>query len=124
VLSTRCGGRHLSAIIDNHTVPDAYTAWAPGRERVVVGDQDESHVGFFVEIEQEVGDIRYVVAVEIPRRLIGEQEFRFIDNGARWPDRDWIMQSLVVDRSFRHALRRMDGRRFPHPAREDSRGPA
>jgi hypothetical protein len=23
------------------------------------------------------------------------------------------MQSLVVDRSFRHALRRMDGRRFP-----------
>jgi hypothetical protein len=35
-----------------------------------------------------------------------------------------MMQSLVVDRSFRHALRRMDGRRFPHPAREDSRGPA
>jgi hypothetical protein len=34
------------------------------------------------------------------------------------------MQSLVVDRSLRHALRRMDGRRFPHPAREDSRGPA
>jgi uncharacterized membrane protein len=35
-----------------------------------------------------------------------------------------IMQSLVADRSFRHALRRMDGRRFPHPAREDSCGPA
>jgi hypothetical protein len=41
----------------------------------------------------------------------------------RTPDRDWVMQSLV-DRSFRHALGRMDGRRFPHPAREDSRGPA
>jgi hypothetical protein len=47
-----------------------------------MGDQDESHVGFFAEIEQEVGDIRYVVAVEIPGRLIGEQELRFIDNGA------------------------------------------
>jgi hypothetical protein len=33
------------------------------------------------------------------------------------PDRDWVMQSLVVDRSFRHALRRMDGQRFPHPTR-------
>jgi NAD(P)-dependent dehydrogenase (short-subunit alcohol dehydrogenase family) len=34
------------------------------------------------------------------------------------------IQSIVVDRSFRHALRRMDGRRFSHPAREDSCGPA
>jgi hypothetical protein len=37
-------------------------------------------------------------------------------------DRDWVMQSLVVDRSFHHALRRRDGRRFSRPAREDSCG--
>jgi hypothetical protein len=55
---------------------------APGCERVVVGDQDKSHAGFLAEVEQEVGDIRYVGAVEIPRRLIGEQELRFIDNGS------------------------------------------
>jgi hypothetical protein len=82
LVSTRCGDRHLSAIIDNDTVPDAYASRAPGCERVVVGDQDKSHAGFLAELEQEVGDIRYVGAVEIPRRLIGEQELRFIDNGA------------------------------------------
>jgi len=48
-----------------------------------VGHQDERRAGFLTQPEQQIGDVRRAGAVEIPGRLIGQQQLRLIDDRAR-----------------------------------------
>ena len=75
--------------------PDAHAAILPvadvdlavghGRDVGVVGDQDDGPAGG-MEVVEELDDLGAGVAVEVARRLVGEEDGRLRDEGAGDPD--------------------------------------
>src|SRR6266446_4927838 len=81
--SDRPGDQRPQRIFHNGAVAQPDLPGTPGRERIVVRDQNERHAAHLLQIEQEIGDLFGAGAVEIPGRLIGKQQLRLADDGAR-----------------------------------------
>ena len=45
----------------------------------IVGDQDQGGAGFGVQFEQQVHDSMAVLTIEVPRRFVGKENARTID---------------------------------------------
>ena len=58
-------------------------------ERVIVRDENDRRLRFAIERLEQLDDVRAGVAVEISRRLVGEQDARRVRECAR--DRDALL---------------------------------
>ncbi len=61
---------------------DNQRAVADFGEVLIVGHDDEGDAVLAGQIEQDLHDFRAVDGIQISRRLVGEEDFRLVDDGA------------------------------------------
>ena len=72
----------MTSVLGDRAVLDDERAVADFGQILIVSDDDERDAVLAGEIEQDGHDFRAVVGVEVARRLVGEEDFRLVDDRA------------------------------------------